>query len=1063
MRFLIVLLVALVPISLVSSADVSFMHATHLRCEYLDDPIGIGETKPRLSWWCESKTRGDQQTAYQILVASTPALLKSNKGDLWDTGPVESNQSTQIEYDGGALKSREAAFWKVRLFDKDGHASDYSNPAKWEIGLLNQSDWKATWAGLPPPDQKTVSLHGGNWIWFPEGNPAVDAPVATRYFRATFAVDDVNQIKNAELWTAVDDDLTAYLNGVKLGTGHGYKYIASFPLKSLLRNGQNVVAIEAANTGGPAAVTAVVDLERQDGSHASLMPANTTWLSSDKETSGWQSPGFDTPDWQKAIVVGEVGKEPWPDPRLQLPEGRATYLRKDFEVQQDSVASARIYASAKGLYNLYVDGKRVSQDVFDPGWTDYTKRIQYQTFDVTDQLKPGEHTIGAVLGDGWYVGSVGWGGRGQYGRQPMCLVQLEITYKSGKKETVPTGPDWQVGTGPILASDMMNGETYDARKELANWCMPKAPGQWDPARAEALGNVPLVSEPSEPVAVWNEIHPKKITRPRPGVLIYDLGQNMVGWARLRVKGKAGDTVQLRFAEVLNPDGTIYTDNLRTAKATDTYTLKGDGEEVYEPSFTFHGFRYVEVTGYPGTPGTDAITGVVVGSNMAVTGSFECSNAMVNQLQHNIYWGQRGNYLSVPTDCPQRDERLGWMGDAEIFAKTATFNCNIAPFMTKWLADVRDGQSEAGGFADVSPRILMGGDGAPAWGDAGVIVPWNIYLAYGDTRILERSYPSMQRWVEYIHAANPDLLWENSRNNDYGDWLSIKADTPKDVLATAFFAHSTDILAQTADILGHKEDAERYHALYEGIKDAYIKAFVSLDGKVKGETQTGYLLSLAFNLMPDHLRAKAAQYLVDDITKNHGGNLSTGFLGVKYLAPTLTQMGHQDLAYKLLLNDTFPSWGYSIKQGATTIWERWDGYTKEKGFQDPGMNSFNHYSLGSIGEWIYSIIGGLESSTPGWKTFTLHPQPGGGVTWAKTGFDSPQGHIQCDWQRSTDGFSMNVTVPTNTTAEVWIPAASEAGVNENNKPVSQAQGVTFKGMSTGYAVFSVGGGKYAFRS
>lgn len=1057
MRVLIALLFGIAA-TVVSSAEVQSMHATHLRCEYLENPIGIGETRPRLSWWCESAQRGDQQTAYQILVASTPELLKKDQGDLWDTGPVEGDQSTQIEYDGKPLHSRDAAFWKVRLFDKEGHASSYSEPARWEIGLLNAADWKANWAGLPQTGETNVTLHGGNWIWFPEGNPGEDAPVATRYFRATFAVDDVSQIKSAALWTAVDDGLTAYLNGAKLGSGHGYKYIASMPLQ--LRSGQNVVAIAATNTGGPAALTAVVDIERQDGSHASLVPTDTSWLASDKETEGWQNSGYDTADWQKAIVVGEVGKGPWPDPRVELPEGPATYLRKDFQVDSDPVVRARVYASAKGLYNLYLDGQRVGHDIFAPGWTDYRKRIQYQTLDVTDQLKSGPHAIGAVVGDGWYVGSVGWGGRGQYGRTPMGLIQLEIDYKSGKKETVATGPDWQVATGPILSSDMMNGESYDARKELANWCKTDAPGQWQPARAEALGTVPLVSEPSEPVAVWNEIHTKKITQPRPGVLVYDLGQNMVGWARLKVKGKAGDTVQMRFAEVLNPDGTIYTDNLRTAKATDTYTLKGGGEEIYEASFTFHGFRYVELTGYPGTPDANSVTGIVVGSNMPVTGSFECSNTMINQLQHNIYWGQRGNYLSIPTDCPQRDERLGWMGDAEIFAKTATFNCDIAAFMTKWLADVRDGQSDEGAFADVSPRVLMG-DAAPAWGDAGVIVPWNVYLAYGDTRILERSYLSMQRWVEYIHAANPDLLWENKRGNDYGDWLSIQADTPKDVLATAFFAHSTDLLAQTADILGHKEDAARYHSLFEGIKDAYIKAFVGLDGKVKGETQTGYLLSLAFNLLPDHLRVKAAQYLADDITKNHGGNLSTGFLGVKYLAPILTETGHIDLAYRLLLNDTFPSWGYSIKQGATTIWERWDGYTQEKGFQDPSMNSFNHYSLGSIGEWIYGTVGGLRMTSPGWKTFDVHPQPGGGITWAKTGFDSPQGHIQCDWKFDDRGFETDVTVPANTTARVFIPPY--AMLYEGKTPLAKASGVRFVGPESGSNVYEVGGGNYRFRS
>lgn len=878
------------------------MHATHLRTEYLENPIGIGETSPRFSWWCESSKRGDMQTAYRILVASSRDMLEKNEGDLWDTGVVKSNETNQVAYAGKPLASRQEAWWKVMLWDASGKEGSVSKPATFEMGLLQPSDWQAKWIGLHIP--------------------------------------------------------------------------------------------------------------------------------------------------------GEA------DEKHPIPAGPAPYVRHEFSVDKP-VRAARVYATARGLYELFIDGKRVGHDVFDPGFTDYRHRIQYQTFDVTSLLSPGNHAIGAILGDGWYCGHVGWGGRNNYGKQAMGLFQLELEHPDGSRETIASGLDWTVATGPILSSDMMMGEQYDARKELKGWNRAVYHGSgWEPVYVEDLTPEPVLeARSSEPVAVWHELHPRSISEPKPGQFVFDLGQNMVGWARLKVQGKAGDKVTLRFAEMLNPDGTIYTTNLRKAAATDEYTLKGGDAETYEPSFTFHGFRYVEVTGYPGTPTADAITGMVAGSAMPVTGSFECSNALVNQLQHNIYWGQRGNYLSIPTDCPQRDERLGWMGDAEVFIRTATFNCDVAAFMTKWMNDVQDGQSPEGGFADVSPRIYVG-DGAPAWGDAGVIVPWAIYEAYGDKRILERHDNAMKKWVDYIHSFNPNLIWQNHRNNDYGDWLNIDAETQKDLLATAFFAHSTDIVARTAALLGRAEDANKYRQLFEGIRAAFQKEYISPDGSMKADTQTAYLLALGFDLMPQELSPAAAKLLVDNIMNKRHGHLSTGFLGVRLLNPVLTSMGYTDVAYKLLLNDTFPSWGYSIRQGATTIWERWDGYTKEKGFQDPGMNSFNHYSLGSVGEWIYSVVGGIRSSSPGYGTIEINPIPGGGITWAKTRYESIRGPIACSWS-TVKGFSMDVTIPSNTTALVFVPAASGDRVTIDGKPASSVPDAQFVRMENGRAVFKVGGGSYHF--
>jgi alpha-L-rhamnosidase len=450
---------------------------------------------------------------------------------------------------------------------------------------------------------------------------------------------------------------------------------------------------------------------------------------------------------------------------------------------------------------------------------------------------------------------------------------------------------------------------------------------------------------------------------------------------------------------------------------------------------------------------------VVGSAIPQTGTFECSNSMVNQLQHNIFWGQRGNYLEVPTDCPQRDERLGWMGDAQVFARTATFNNDIAAFMTKWVQDVADAQSPQGGFSDVSPRIGDLSDGAPAWGDAGVIVPWTMYLAYGDRRLLEKHYDSMKAWVDYIDSANPDHIWVQRSNNNFGDWLNVDDDMPRDVLATCYFARSTDLFARIASILGRDADAAKYRSLLADIKKAFNDKFVAADGTIAGDTQTCYVLALWFDLLPPEKRDMAAKKLTDHIMVKAKGHLSTGFVGVGHLCPVLTSIGATDVAYKLLTNDTYPSWGYSIKHGATTIWERWDGWTEEKGFQDPGMNSFNHYSLGSVGEWMADTVAGidLDPAQPAYKHIVIHPRPGGGLTWARAKYDSVRGPIESSWRYSAGDFELQVTIPANTTATVYVPTSKPETVEVDGQPLKPSR------VENGFAVFELGSGRYGIRA
>ncbi len=781
-------------------------------------------------------------------------------------------------------------------------------------------------------------------------------------------------------------------------------------------------------------------------------------------------------DWEGTWI--SAGKGPAGD--MEPPSGEeyddlanglapSPYLRKEFSLDRP-VRRARLYTTARGVYELYLNGNRVGDDVLAPGWTDYDRRVQYQTYDVTPLLAEGPNVLGAVIGDGWFAGFVGFDPKHRgalYGPRPQLLAQLNVEYEDGTTESLATDGSWSCSTGPILFSDLLMGESYDARREMPGWAgLGFDDSGWYEVEAEEIGDTNLVAQPDEGVRVIEELEAKTVTEPESGHYVFDLGRNIVGWVRLEVEGEAGTKVTLRHAEALNPDGTVYTTNLRSARATDSYVLGGGGEEVYEPRFTFHGFRYVEVTGYPGEPPLGAVTGRVVHSATHPSGSFECSSPMVNKLQENIVWGQRGNFLSVPTDCPQRDERLGWTGDAQVFVRTAAFNMDVAAFFEKWMADVEDAQSPEGAFPDVAPLLSGSGLidlrwGAPAWGDAGVIVPWTIYRTYDDTRIVEIHYDAMARWMEYLYEANPDLIRKNRMGNNYGDWLSPKGDlTPKDLLATAYWAYDAKLMAEMAGATGRNEDAREYRDLHENIKAAFEEAYVSPDGRIKGDTQTGYLLALHMKLLPEDLRSSAAEHLVRTIEREDW-HLTTGFAGVGYLCPVLTEAGYTEVAYRLLENETYPSWGYTVKNEATTIWERWDGWTEENGFQSPNMNSFNHYSLGSVGEWLYRYVAGidLDPDGVGYERILIRPRPGGSLTHASAEYDSVRGRISSSWRIEDGRFVLQVLIPPNTKATVHVPSTDD--VSEGGRPVREADGVEFVRAGEEETVLSVGSGRYEF--
>lgn len=751
------------------------------------------------------------------------------------------------------------------------------------------------------------------------------------------------------------------------------------------------------------------------------------WNDND-EAGPWSEPAvwtmglLEPADWTARWIGFDEPAPPKPDEDSAKVIPPAVYFRKKFVCEKE-IQRATVYASALGAYELRMNGEKIGDDVLTPGWPDFHKRVYYNTYDVTNQMNQSENVVAVLLGPGWYSGYMGWLIEEPgvvYGKHSRARVQLELQYTDGSRAIVATEDTWRASHGPIIGADIYMGEQFDARREMPGWDNTGFDDSaWRPAVIDDAYAGAIEAYPGIPVRKMFEIKPVALHEPEPGVWVYDLGQNMVGYARLNVCGDCGDKVTLRFAEVLNPDGTVYVANLRGARATDEYWLGGKNE-TYEPVFTFHGFRYVEMRGFLGEPTLDNITGVVLYNDLPETGRFETSNAMVNQLQSNIVWGQRGNFLEVPTDCPQRDERLGWMGDAQIFIRTGTFNMDTAPFYTKWMRDVVDGQGENGAFADVSPRACAMTDGAPAWGDAGVIVPWTMYRVYGDTRIIETYYDAMRRWIDYVHEGNPSLIRRERLNSNYGDWLSINADTPKDLLATAYFAYDCKLMAEMAQVAGKDDDVEAYTTLFNDIRDAFNKEYVQPDGAIHGDTQTAYVLALKFGLLSDELKVKAAEKLVQNI-RNLDTHLSTGFVGGGYLLPVLTDAGYLDVAYQLLLNETFPSWGYTIRHGATTIWERWDGWTHDKGFQNPGMNSFNHYAFGSVGEWLYATVAGIDFSAPGYKQLVLHPRPGGGLTRARGEYHSIRGTIVSDWQIADDVFGWQATVPANTTAAIHVPA------------------------------------------
>ncbi len=820
-------------------------------------------------------------------------------------------------------------------------------------------------------------------------------------------------------------------------------------------------------------------------------------------------------DWQ-ADYISYKDDEPIATDTKSLYLPAARQYRKEFAALK-KVKRATVYATALGIYELHLNGQRVSDHFFAPGWTDYRQRAYYNTYDVTSMIAAGDNAIGAWVADGWFSGYVGFGlltgmgtermGRYTYGKTPSIMAQLEIEYADGSRETVGTDASWKVtGDGPIQEADLLMGESYDARKEMTGWSLPKFDdSSWQSAVPASANGHPvakfyegrnptqpgagpkitgeprdlgfirpkLEAFPGVPVRVTQELPAVKVTPREPGTYMFDLGQNFAGVIRLKLKGPAGHKVQLRYGEMLHPDGRLMTENLRKARAQDFYTCKGDASgEVYEPRFTFHGFQFVEVSNFPGTPTLDTVTGLVLHSDTPMTSTFTCSDPMANQLFKNVVWTQRANFLDLPTDCPQRDERMGWTGDAQAYIGTAAYNADIGAFYTKWLRELMESQRPSGAFPGYAPFPFQHGwDFGSAWADAGVICPWTLWQAYGDTRVIEECWEPMQRFMQWRKSTSVNDLGI-AHGNGWGDWLAQGASTPLDYVDTVYFAISAKMMSEMAVATGRDAEAKAYADQFARTKAAFVAKYVADDGSVKVPTQSAQALALFADLIPEAQREATGKRLAEMIAEN-GNHMSTGFLGTRPLLPVLSASGQHDLATFLFQSREFPSWGYEIDNGATTIWERWDSYTREDAFgrHNAAMNSFSHYAFGAVCEWMFQTLAGIQSDGPGYEKIIIRPTPPAPASNAMhkpidsvdASYDSIRGLIRSSWKLSDGRFSLDVTIPANTTATIYLPTSDVDSILESGNALAGVVGVKFLRTENGHSVLRVGSGKYSFTS
>ncbi len=1030
-----------------------------LKCEYLINPIGIDAEQPRLSWLLidDDAERGQRQTAYQVLVASSQDKLSVNEGDLWDSGRVSSDKSVHIQYAGQRLGSHQACWWKVRVWDKAGKASQWSEPAFWSMGILDPEAWGAEWIGHSVEMERQLdesdpgyllNYDGCQWVWSDAPRPMKPSRKDQCYFRKEIALPSDADVEWAYLLIAADDRFFLYANGQRLSRSRDgaeawdQSYEVELTHKLRPTEEGNVLAIMVANSKqGPSGVAGKLVVRMSNGEDV-VVPIDDSWKASSKAGEGWNETGFDDSDWSKVQTLVAQGEKPREMPELSgyavgwTQKSPSPLFRKSFELEQ-AVKRATVYVTGLGYYELHLNGQKVGDHVLDPAFTRYDRRILYSSYDVTEQIQQGENALGVMLGNGWYnvQTRATWNfDQAPWRDEPRALLHLRLEMADGSVRTVVTDETWKAAPGPVWLDSVRAGEVYDARKEIPDWSRGEcADADWDQASVVNAPDGHLSAQMMPPIRVTDTLKPVEKREMRPDVVLYDLGQNISGWARLRVEGVKGTKITLRYSERIREDGSLDRDNISKFNFTgpfhqDSYILKGGAEEIWEPRFTYHGFQYVEVSISSGEISQIDIEGRMLNTDFDSAGAFRFDNELLNRIQELAHWSFRGNFHGFPTDCPQR-EKNGWTGDAHLAAEQALFNWDVAAAYAKWIDDIRDEQRDSGEIPAIIPSSGWGyswGNG-PAWDSAFLLIPWYVYQYRGDLQILEENYEAMRRYVDYVASRSPEYIADFG----LGDWAPAETETPRDVTSTGYFYVDASIVAQAAALLGRDADAIKYGELAKKIRVAFNKKFYKGDGSYANGSQTALSCALFQGMADPAEHKRIVERLVDEVHRKND-HLDVGILGAKYLFNTLSDHGQHELAYRIATRTTAPSYGHWLAQGATTMWENWNG-----------ESSLNHIMFGDICAWMYKYLVGIrvDPQQPGFKNVIIQPQPVADLSWAEARHDSMYGPIATRWDKLADHFVLKISLPPNTTATVTLPATSLEGILESGEQLKDSEGVS----------------------
>lgn len=1048
------LLAALLIGNVVQAAE---LKVVNLRCEYQENPLGIDELQPRLGWQIVGDDRWIRQTAYRIVVSSTP----DGKGDLWDTGKVSGDASVHVPYAGRPLRSFQSCYWKVQVWAADSSA--WSVPAAWSMGVLPPDKWPAGWVAAATPVSRTPD--GLKWIWTPELKEGLMHPPGVRYFRWKVRIPEGAKIEQGAVLVAADNSFVLHVNGRPAGSGEAWEKLERIDVSGQMRAGDNVLAIAVTNGGNTpneAGVIGKLTVRLGDGTDI-VSALDVSTLTADERQDGWETIGFDDSAWKPARVLGSVGMAPWGTPTA--PQPALPLFRREFRVSK-TVRRATVLICGLGFHELRINGKKISDDELEPGWTNYRKTCLTSAYDVTARLRQGDNAVGVMLGNGMYnvTGGRYTKFRGTFGEPKFTLV-LRVEYADGTADSIFSDDSWKCASGSVVFSCIFGGEDYDARREMDGWDRANFDDRaWSKTvRVDGPGGR-LTAPAIPPVRIKEEFCPINVTQPRPGIYVYDLGQNFSGWPQVSVSGPAGSTVKFVPGELLDDSG-LVSQRSSGGPMWFSYTLKGNGNETWRPRFSYYGFRYVQVEGAvpenektaaPEQPRLHTMKGQFLYPTAGTSGRFACSNPDVNRVHDLILAAIKSNFKSVLTDCPHR-EKLGWLECTHLLAGCFMYNYDCARFYEKIAGDMREAQLDNGLVPDIAPEYTVFNGGfrdSPEWGSAMVISPWRAYRMYGDTGILRDNYENMKRYVAYLGGKATGHIVAHG----LGDWYDIGPRGPGPsqltslgLTSTGVYYQDVEILRQVAELLGKDDDVRAYAKLAGEIKAAFNAKFFNAEKRhYDRDSQTGNAMPLFLGLAAPEHRAVVLDGVVNSIRGN-GNRVTAGDVGFYYVVQALLDGGRSDVLYDMLCQTNGPGYMFQLRKGATSLTEAWD--------TNPG-SSQNHCMLGHIEEWFYSGLLGIHAASPGFKEIVIRPQMPDGLAWAEGHYDSVHGRIASKWKR--DGtITMGVSIPPNTTATVFVPAKDRESVTESGKRADESPGVKFLRMEDGAAVFSIGSGSYTF--